>query len=101
MMTVSTGVSRCSDIFRLKLMEMSIMCQYAWNTVMLGLMHVRMITPVLRIGWKNMSLLLPSLTVQLHTPVVHFVRYIEMARDSVTQYGGLSMPTLLMQTTVL
>ena len=100
-MTVSTGVSRCSNTFRLKLMETSIMYQYAWITVILGLKHARMITPVLRIICRSWTLLLHSLTVQLHTPVVHFVRCMETARDSVTQYGGLFIATLLMQTTVL
>ena len=47
-----------------------------------------------------MKLVLPSLIVQHLTLAIHFVKYLEMARDSVTDYGGVLMPTLLMQTTV-
>ena len=99
MTTVSTGVSRCSDIFRLVLVETFKMCQYVWITVMLGLTHARMITLALRTGWRIMSLFLESLPAQLLTPAVHFMKYMEMERDSVTQYGEIIMPTLLTWTT--
>ena len=99
-MSVTTGVSRCWDTFRLGLVKTSRKCQYAWITVMPGLTHARMITLVLRIGFSSLVLILPLLHVQLPTPVAHFVKYMEMASDSVTQYGQIIMFIPLTWTTV-